>query len=531
MSGAADPPLDLNGRESVHGIAALIKEWISLGTPGVVWVRYESDVSRDLMLSLIAPDIPRISFRPPEPLQGPGWLEKTLAALPGKSEALGVVALLFPPLQSGADVETQPIWESFRMLNLRRESIVGFPLVQIWCAPAAIAARAQLEAPDLASWFLLKFRLDELPPPGGWTGSLIPMELSADGLRDFARGLPHESVALRELKVALGRKRLAAVKADSDAERAGILNDLSNDLSRAGKRGEALDAGREALALYRKLAGLNPDVFVPVLAMSLNNFAALQSEVGRPGEAFAAAKEAVELLRGLVKSDPGIFLPQLASSLVNLANVQYEMRERKEEALETSQQAVALYRRLATARPDAFLPGLAMSLNNLATIQNSMGHRQEALGTAREAAQISRQLANANPDAFLPDLAISLNNLANRQSDAGKAEEALETGREAVELYRKLSGANSEAFLPALAKALVILGRRQSELGQHEAATDAFRESIAILRPFLMALPAAHAGLMDFAVLAYTTACEKAGHPVDQAFLAPIQELLSRPPQ
>ena len=527
MSAATVPPLALGERESVHGIAALIREWISLGTQGVVWVRYESDVSRDLMLSLVASEIPRIAFRPPEPLLAPEWLEKTLAALPGKPEAPGVMALLFPPPQSGANVETQPIWESFRMLNLRRESIVAFPLVQIWCAPAAIAARAQLEAPDLASWFLLKFRLDELPPPGGWTDSLIPTELSADGLRDFAQGLPRESLALRELKVELGRKRLAA--ASNDAERAGILNNLSVNFTALRNSPEALKAATDAVALYRKLDAASANAFSPYLAMSLSNLATAQSDAGRFDEAVVTAEEAVKIYRHLAGTNPSTFLPELAMALNNFANRQGEIG-RRAEALRLTEEAVGLYRQLAKANSLAFIPYVAMSLNNLGIHQGELGKRDEAFGTAQEAANLYRNLANKSPDAFTPHLAGSLSNLGFSQLDAGRPDEAFATAQEAVELYRMLVKTHPSVFRPDLAMSLSVLGDCQTQLKQPEAIKS-YRESIALLTSVFLALPKAHNKLMGNTIRAYLGACEKAAQPPDQALLAPIQEVLNGSPR
>ena len=48
-----------------------------------------------------------------------------------------------------------------------------------------------------------------------------------------------------------------------------------------GRREEALAAITEAVTFYRELAAANPDVYVPHLANSLNNCAALLAEVGR----------------------------------------------------------------------------------------------------------------------------------------------------------------------------------------------------------------------------------------------------------
>ena len=104
------------------------------------------------------------------------------------------------------------------------------------------------------------------------------------------------------------------------------------------------------------------------------------------------------------KRAPDIFIPNLALSLNNLANTLSDLG-RLEEALKAAEEAVGLRRALAGARPDAFIPNLAASLNNLAVRLSALGRREEALKAAEEAVGRYRALAVARPNAFIPDLA------------------------------------------------------------------------------------------------------------------------------
>jgi len=58
---------------------------------------------------------------------------------------------------------------------------------------------------------------------------------------------------------------------------------------------------------YRALAEARPEVFLPDLAMSLNNQAPMLSEVGRRQEALEAITEAVTHYRQLADASPAAF--------------------------------------------------------------------------------------------------------------------------------------------------------------------------------------------------------------------------------
>ena len=179
----------------------------------------------------------------------------------------------------------------------------------------------------------------------------------ADLLSLIARALPDASVALAR-PAALVFQRLADASAGDSEKHAVHLINLSNWLSRLGRREQALAAIEEAVTAYRQLADARPDAFLPDLAMSLNNQSVLLADLGRREQALAAIEE-----------------------------------------------AVTAYRQLADARPDAFLPDLATSLNNQSLFLADLGRREQALAAIEEAVTIRRQLADARPDAFLPDLA------------------------------------------------------------------------------------------------------------------------------
>ncbi|MFY1683635.1 tetratricopeptide repeat protein [Micromonospora sp. WMMD730] len=308
--------------------------------------------------------------------------------------------------------------------------------------------------------------------------------LANAGLRD--RALPPAEEA-----AAIYRRLVEANPAVYLPYLAMSLNNLGLWLSGLGRREEALPSAEEAAAIYRRLVEANPAVYLPYLAMSLNNLGLWLSELGRREEALPSAEEAAAIHQRLAEANPATYLPYLAGSLNNLGIWLYGLG-RREEALPFAEEAVAIRRRLAEANSAAYLPDLAGSLNNLGAWLSGLGRRKEALSSAEEAAVICRRLAEANPVAYLPDLAGSLNNLGAWLSGLGRREEALSSAEEAAVICRRLAEANPVAYLPDLAISLNNLGAWLSGLGRREEALPFAEEAVAIRRRLAEAIPGAY---------------------------------------
>jgi tetratricopeptide (TPR) repeat protein len=113
----------------------------------------------------------------------------------------------------------------------------------------------------------------------------------------------------------------------------------------------------------------------------------------------ATAQEAVGLYRALAAARPDAFLPNLAKSLSNLAAILSELG-RPEGALATVQEALGLYRELAAARRDAFLPDRARSLAVLGGCLGAGGRHNEAAESFHEALATLAPLFERHPQAF-----------------------------------------------------------------------------------------------------------------------------------
>ena len=388
---------------------------------------------------------------------GPGALADVMTdALPGPGGGIGFVE---PDIVGEAFV-LQALPKVYK--SKQREAILR------------AARRAQTAAIGSVIRTIQDFSADDVPEPMDWLKALIEVGAADDPSLLYAiqSAMPRDTLQLLERAVEVTQLLLDRLAPESEhtgdtgylAERARLLSNLSNRLSDAGKRDEALMRASEAAGIHEQLARSNPDAFLPNFAMCLNNLAKVLSDVGRRDEALEKALEAARIYEQLARSNPAAFLPDLAMSLSTLATALSKVG-RRVQALEKASEVTRIYEQLAASNPGAFLPYLAMSLNNLTNTLGELGRRDEALEKASEAVRIRRQLARSNPDAFLPCLALSINTLAVMLSDLGRRDEALENASEATRIYEQLAGSNPDAFLPYLAISVNNLARALSEVG------------------------------------------------------------------
>ncbi|MFE5563962.1 tetratricopeptide repeat protein, partial [Amycolatopsis japonica] len=124
---------------------------------------------------------------------------------------------------------------------------------------------------------------------------------------------------------------------------------LGSFAQQAGLHEEAIQAGRDGVAVYRELGDK------PGLAWALNNLAFRYSAAGKPADAAAAQKEVREIYQALLDGG-GAYRPQLADAALQLAKFLITAG-RNEEAKQSAQQAVDLYEQLVAADP-AYAPRL-----------------------------------------------------------------------------------------------------------------------------------------------------------------------------
>ena len=242
---------------------------------------------------------------------------------------------------------------------------------------------------------------------------------------------------------------------------------------------EAVQLYVEALQIYRQLAESNPDAYMPRVAMTLNNLAALQRALGRYVEGEKNYVEALRIRRQLAESNPDAYMPRVAMTLNNLANLQSDLG-RYVEAEKNYVEALRIRRQLAESNPDAYMPDVALTLNNLANLQSDLGRYVEGEKNYVEALQIYRQLAESNPDAYMPRVAMTLNNLATLQSDLGRYVEAEENYVEALRIRRQLAKSNPDAYMPRVAMTLWNLACLKSKQKKYEEEKEIWIEALKV---------------------------------------------------
>ena len=193
----------------------------------------------------------------------------------------------------------------------------------------------------------------------------------------------------------------------------------------------------EALASYRQLANDNPTVYLPDVALTLNNLGVLvKADSQRRKEAETLYSEALTIRRQLAKDNPTVYLPDVADTLNNLGSLVAADSQRRKEAEKLYTEALTIRRQLANDNPTVHLPDVAMTLNNLGVlVKADSQRRKEAETLYTEALTSYRQLAKDNPSVYLPDVANTLGAFGWAYLNWGEPEQALPLLQESAELF------------------------------------------------------------------------------------------------
>jgi hypothetical protein len=127
-----------------------------------------------------------------------------------------------------------------------------------------------------------------------------------------------------------------------------VLFDYACFLGNQNKHNTAIDKYKKNLTSCRKLAENNPDVYLPDVAMTLNNLANLQKNTNRHKDAESNYAEVMEIYRKLAETNPDAYNPYVAMTLNNLAVLQKDTNRHKE-AEANFAEALEIRRRLGVA--------------------------------------------------------------------------------------------------------------------------------------------------------------------------------------
>jgi len=209
----------------------------------------------------------------------------------------------------------------------------------------------------------------------------------------------------------------------------------------------------EALKIRRALAESNPQNWLPDIATTLNNLAALHQAKNEFSSAEAKYKEALKIRRALAESNPESYLPDMATTLNNLAVLHWNKHQFSQAELEYKE-ALKIYQALAESNPQSYLPYVASTLNNLAILNWNKHQFQQAELEYKEALKIYQTLAKSSPQGYLPYVATTLNNLASLHSTKNEFSQAEVEYEEALKIRRALAEQNPQSYLPYVAATL-----------------------------------------------------------------------------
>jgi tetratricopeptide (TPR) repeat protein len=204
------------------------------------------------------------------------------------------------------------------------------------------------------------------------------------------------------------------------------LSEYSQQLLRDDRTEDALTAAREAVVLYRAARQEAPDAFTPELARALTCAASALRGLGRPGDAVDAMKRAVSLYRRVAAEDQSCE-PDLAAALRALAQTQSWAGAHRA-AVATAASAVEVGREIAATLPTTQQHQLALGLVRHVRVLLAGDQPEAALDPVTEAVDAWRAIAEADPnhrDLLAVTLALQANAAARTESaDRGRASAA-----------------------------------------------------------------------------------------------------------
>ncbi|KLO16783.1 hypothetical protein SCHPADRAFT_200109 [Schizopora paradoxa] len=295
------------------------------------------------------------------------------------------------------------------------------------------------------------------------------------------KGRRQEALNSAKNAVALTVKQLNETEQDFNSRYASSLNHLSIMLSQMGFITEALPIIKEAVCVNRRLSQNDPALYNPELARSLHNLSMRLSQVGEKQGALEAIKEAVQIKREIAQEDGPNFITSLALSLQTMSVTLSELGL-YDEALHPIREAVEIQKNLGLQDNTEYDANLASFLNTLSYALMDLNAIDEAVSIIQEAVTIRKNLASQDLQAFNPSLADSLQNLSTVLLRAGSQKEALLFAQEAVEIYQKLAEDNPSVHKTSLAQALQNLALAFYSLRQIEHAASFMKEAVRAFR-------------------------------------------------
>jgi tetratricopeptide (TPR) repeat protein len=247
-------------------------------------------------------------------------------------------------------------------------------------------------------------------------------------------------------------------------------------ISKGTQEPQTLDQAAAAVSIYRRVRALDVELYGPLLATALTDYADQLDAAGRMEEAVTASEEAVELWRG------GSEWADIAkrSSLFD-ASVQTARRlaalDRKAEALTFARKGLDEARRINVAGSNPLI--LADALHNCLWLAQACGKPVD-VGYVTEFASVCMELAADPDDRHLPEFGRNLINVAYSLSEDDLDEYALLSARTAVRTFERLSEATPGRYPSELSLGNLILGAVCRAMGHYYDAVQPLMRAAAL---------------------------------------------------
>lgn len=249
----------------------------------------------------------------------------------------------------------------------------------------------------------------------------------------------------------------------------------------------------DALEIARETASETPEIYLPNLAITLNDLAVLYYEIRQYSKAGKYYEEALENYERLSGDWPDLYEKHIAWTLNNYSILLRETGK-EAEARKFYRRALDIGRELARKYPEnVFHPHLlGHVLNNLGVLQRNMNENNEAEKALREALEVRQTLAEKTPDVFLTSVATTFNNLGVVLSTTNRLAEAQEVSLKGIEIRRELTEKSPEMHNTRLGFALSNLGNIYRLSDEHSKAEKCYQEALGILEGLAAKAPSVY---------------------------------------
>ncbi len=260
---------------------------------------------------------------------------------------------------------------------------------------------------------------------------------------------------------------------------AGILNNLASLHRINNHYQEAQKEINETLNIYHQLAYRKPEQYLPNVAQTYSVLANLHLSTNNYDLAEKEYKSALDIFFKLPNEISSAYKPDVSNTLHNLGNLHRITKKYKDSEKETS---IALFirRKLAEIDPKTYLPDVAQTLHNLATLYSDTNRYKEAEERFNEALSILIKLAEKNQDAYIPNIADTMNNLATVYSDTKQYEKAEELFFKSLSIRNKLAEMNPDAYIPYVAESWFNLALIHERTNNHKKAEEEYYKSLTL---------------------------------------------------